>query len=1003
MAVNKKTPAKKSARETPSLDQEAKSENTSARRLAVLANQATSLARLVARNPAAPEYVLKKLGSHSDATVRKWVTAHPSTPPSVLIKLATQFPEQLLENPVFDILLLENPDLLNQLPVGTRRSLVKREKCPVIILEWLANDDDEAIHLALAMNPNTPWHVLQELAKSNSKKVANAAQSHVRFNEIGRSKGHVPEVDLSRALALEGLTGPEETAAARMLPWLICVGDREHPGALQALRNWARDQMEALPLASNPHSAAATLASLAGSERVEIRIKVAKNRSAPVAVLERLATDPEEEVRICVAARRDTPPRVLGGLSVDTLDKVRATVAKNPAAPEEILANLAVDKKNTVRTQVAGNIATPPKLLQRLAQDNSPEVRYQIAANACTPDIVLDQLARGDDPCVRAIVARNPATPPRILAKLAKDGYEGQFRWQSKRFALAYYPLDRLDWETHKAPGVRLQVAVNPSTPADVLADLIGEAWPIKYRAATNKNARMRDAVRVAKIARFPFDRGYGEALARHSAAFAEERKYCSCKDPEVLRVLAGSIFPDHRRLVAENPLVPPDALIRLADDENHDVAASLASDWASPEVLQALGNRSEADLRELAAKHESATPDLLRQLSSDKTDAVRKAVAAHQLTPPDVLERLAEDKAVYGGLYTHSGGLGPHIRRAVAMNVSSPPEALRKLAEDTDSIVRFWVATNGATPHSVLEILAVDHDKEVSRASKRLMSRRDASRLGSAPAAKKTKSPPKARAFRQPDAILAGLPGVAHLVADEYVQDSRIRVRRRLAGNPLLPEKHAMLLAKDEVESVRKELADNPGVSDTVLELLANDAEKVVAKAAQAQVRKRQRAKRSGASARARPRRQMAPKMTIGRPLPPPAEADFSRLDDWRHLAGLPPAEITRAIQLDEIPKEQRAARRNELAEAFIAKYSRTNRPTFKRLLCLLLPECPIPVLAKALRSADWKERLATASHPKTPPAIRQRLASDGNEFVRAAAQAALGIESTSGGVTVR
>jgi hypothetical protein len=142
MAIKKKTAAEASAQRRQSFDQEAKSESTSARRLAMLAEESTTLARLVARNPAAPESVLKKLASHADATVRKWVTAHPSTPPSVLVKLATQFPEQLLDNPAFDILLLENPNLLNELPVGTRRSLLKREKCPLSFMEWLGQDED---------------------------------------------------------------------------------------------------------------------------------------------------------------------------------------------------------------------------------------------------------------------------------------------------------------------------------------------------------------------------------------------------------------------------------------------------------------------------------------------------------------------------------------------------------------------------------------------------------------------------------------------------------------------------------------------------------------------------------------------------------------------------------------------------------------------------------------------------------------------------------------------
>lgn len=101
-------------------------------------------------------------------------------------------------------------------------------------------------------------------------------------------------------------------------------------------------------------------------------------------------------------------------------------------------------------------------------------------------------------------------------------------------------------------------------------------------------------------------------------------------------------------------------------------------------------------------------------------------------------------------------------------------------------------------------------------------------------------------------------------------------------------------------------------------------------------------------------------------------------------------PKKFNRAIEMTELSSSARKAEWKALAQAFVAEHGRSNHPSFKRLLCLLLPDCPVPVLARAVRSADWKERLAVASHPKTPPAIREQLAKDGNEFVRDAARSA-------------
>jgi hypothetical protein len=913
----------------------------------------------------------------------------------VLVKLATQFPEQLLENPIFDILLLENPNLLNELPVGTRRSLLKREKCPVSFLEWLAKDEDEGVQLALAMNPNTPRHVLKNLAKGSSKRVASAARKHVNFPASGRSNGRDSGDELSKALTLERLPESEEAVAARMLTWLPCVGDTNDRQVPRNLGTWARAQMEALPLASSPYSDAAALRDLAGSHRDDIRRAVAKNSSAPADVIARLAADPTTEVRLAVAKRSDASEKVLRDLAIDADAEVRAAVAANRMVPNDVLAKLARDKREGVRWQVARNRATPVEVLGRLAQDKSVGVRYQVAAHPHTPQPILDQFANGNIEDLRLIVARNPATRPDTLARLAKDNYKTNLFFDPTKLRLVFNRRE----DTFI---VRLQVASNPSTPADVLQDLVGETEQIRWEAATNKNARMQDTVRAARIPRKEANWGYGwdyeEALARHSTAFAQEITYCSCKDAEILRVLANSVFPNFRERVARNPFAPPDALKHLAEDKDHRVACAVGENAAAnSDALQVLAKRSDSSLRKLVAEAPSATPSLLRQLSGDKKATVREAVAAHPSTPPDVLERLAQDRAMLdidGNTGRSPFGLEPLVRMAVAQNTSTPPKVLRKLAADSDSMVRYLVATNPATPGAVLRTLKTDQDEEIAeQAVKRLKSGRAGSRRRPKPVAKKAKSPQKTQKLREVDAILAGLPGVAHLVVAEYVHDRRVRVRSRLAGNPLLPEKHQVRMAKDSAPSVRKALAENPGVSDSVLSLLEEDSDKAVAKLAKAQLRKRDRLRRSSPRAASRPRRPSAPKRSIRRSLPPPRKADLSRLGDWQHLAALPSIERSRVARLDDIPERKREAKRKELAEAFIEKYSRTNRPSFKRLLCLLLPECPIPALAMAARSTDWKERLAVAAHPKTPPGIRKQLAKDGNELVRAAARDAVSL----------
>ena len=150
--------------ESISLQQEAANESTSCDRLFELATS-TNLARLVAKNPSAPPELLQELSNSSDAITRENVAANPNTPTEVLLKLGTEFPEQLLDNPVFSLLLLENPNLVEQMPLTTLLSILKLERVPVSFLEWAAGHSNRDVLLAVVKNPNTPQSALERLAE----------------------------------------------------------------------------------------------------------------------------------------------------------------------------------------------------------------------------------------------------------------------------------------------------------------------------------------------------------------------------------------------------------------------------------------------------------------------------------------------------------------------------------------------------------------------------------------------------------------------------------------------------------------------------------------------------------------------------------------------------------------------------------------------------------------------------------------------------------------------
>ncbi len=85
------------------LRQEAENENTGSDRLVELAQISTELARVVAKNPCATPELLRSLSGSYDTETRPNVAANPNTPTEVLWLLGVQFPQQILDNPIFSL------------------------------------------------------------------------------------------------------------------------------------------------------------------------------------------------------------------------------------------------------------------------------------------------------------------------------------------------------------------------------------------------------------------------------------------------------------------------------------------------------------------------------------------------------------------------------------------------------------------------------------------------------------------------------------------------------------------------------------------------------------------------------------------------------------------------------------------------------------------------------------------------------------------------------------
>ena len=127
--------------------------------------------RTIASHARAPAELLSTLSHSSDRATRARVAANPSTPTADVVRLGQQFPKEFLANPAQDLLMLENPALLQDAPTALLMRLLRNDRCPPEFLIWAAGLADEKLLLAVAMNVRAPAEALEKLTRSPFEKV----------------------------------------------------------------------------------------------------------------------------------------------------------------------------------------------------------------------------------------------------------------------------------------------------------------------------------------------------------------------------------------------------------------------------------------------------------------------------------------------------------------------------------------------------------------------------------------------------------------------------------------------------------------------------------------------------------------------------------------------------------------------------------------------------------------------------------------------------------------
>lgn len=449
--------------------------------------------------------VLEQLSSHPQPEVREAVARNPNTPTKVLLKLGKEFPDAITANPVFNLLLLENPE-----SHFVRLSLARSTTTSEDMIAQLSKIEDEEILCAVAGNLKTPLHILEELVENPPLYPDPEYATECDFDRLFIAIAHNPNTSESLLLQLA-------ERGSSYVEMAIAQNPKTPLSLLNKFADWENFSMHEA-IARNPQAPSAILEKLAGEDEKEVRDLVKNNPNVSetaiaiinfidgkpgtsIDLLEQLASDRRASVRLLVAAHPSTPAKVLEKLAQDTDEYVSFKAASNPNATSTVLEFFAeflvkkiqgLSSSNEIMlkrraVQLARSSDITPKVLETLSQmKNEHHVLVEIASSLKTPPTILlaiinDQASPHGSIELFIKLAENPNTPSDGLEKLYLKIKQSHYLEKiSGLYAIAAHPNTPIhlleQFAVHHPADLRAKVARNVNTPISILERLSNDS-----------------------------------------------------------------------------------------------------------------------------------------------------------------------------------------------------------------------------------------------------------------------------------------------------------------------------------------------------------------------------------------------------------------------------------------------------------------------------------------------------------------------------------------------
>ena len=541
---------------------------------------------------------LAELAKSKDKEILRLVAGNPNTLVETLEKLGEEFPDAIVNNPIFDLLLLENPEskfILLSLAGASTTSVEKLKK--------LAEHQDRDIRVAVAANHNTPTNIVNNLFKSDWEMKQSVSKNKNISKELLCNLAKENSCYVCSTIAQrEDL--PEEVITILMKSGRWTVG---------ALFPEKCDFYRHLP--DDPDS-------------WHVRNVLASNPSMPKNIINKLIRDNDHHVRAAVAARKDISGKQAIFLKHDLSQLVRRKLAENPNVSNAIKKLIAEEKENVQKSEKIKlaleqikDTKTPTEVVNNLV-DEVPQVRRYVAGSKNISAENAFVLAHDSSTEVIEKLYTN-ANIPIEIAKLLDKYHEYNQHYVYRKCST----FNKFGMSTKY-----FKELTEIEIPEKIVSRIVDRKNSrVNRLIATNRNISISIFNRLLKNTSFDVCLGFIENSNTPS---------------EILKKL--SVYESHciREGVAKHVNTSIKTLDILKDDRNISVREKVAQNpKISPEIIEELARDSVPLVRRAIAENLKTPAAILDKLKSDRSKYVRQAVAENQNISLDTLRELLNDK----------------------------------------------------------------------------------------------------------------------------------------------------------------------------------------------------------------------------------------------------------------------------------------------------------------------------------------------------------------------